>query len=355
MNQFVFLVLMAAFFADTLYQGKLYTGIVGLTIPNVAMYLTVIILISVAIVRGQLGKIRIPGMPFLVVILMAVTLSLIYTGLAGDLRINLIEKLRYAKSFVVEPILLYSISFLFVQNRSQGFRFLAIYCAVIGVLNMLTLAGAELNIALFSQESFYSSGGRFAGFSGNPNKTAYVLCVSMAFQYFFMKHYKSKFIKIIFGVLMLCSVGTMIISGSRGGVVGLFILWFMLLYIWRDYKLLLALPVILLPAFISLMLVAGNEAILAALNRFAEVGGGDVFAATAGRSEIWVALLEHYMSSGIGILIGSGFGVAEFFGIGARAHNMYLQMLVEFGAIGFIFWMFMLVKALRFVAKMRST
>lgn len=354
MNQFVFLLLMAAFFADTAYGAVLYTGIIGLTLPNIVMYLALILLISAAASRGQLTRIRVPGFSYLVIILTAVSLSLLYNRLLGTFRLDFIDKVRYAKGFVFEPIVLYTISFLLVRSRSQGLRFLAIFSIVIGILNLLTLVFAALHISLLTRNPLYSEAGRFVGFSGNPNKTSYVLCVFVGFQYYFMKYYPAKWLKMLFGFLILCGIGTIMLSGSRGGLVGIVLLWLMLLYIWRDYKLLLVLPAIFLPLFIIVMLATGNEAFHAALVRFAEVGSGDANAATAGRSEIWAELFDYYLSSGVGILIGSGFGVAQFFGIGARAHNMYLQMLVEFGALGLLFWLAALIGALRFITKYRT-
>ena len=79
------------------------------------------------------------------------------------------------------------------------------------------------------------------------------------------------------------------------------------------------------------------------------LASADLSTATSSRIAIWSNLFDVYSSNVRSILIGNGYGVWAFVGMGARAHNLYIMVLVEFGAIGLILWLVSLGRAVRYV------
>lgn len=349
----IFFLLMAAFVQDLVYPiGN--TGLVGLTIQNIVLYCAAAILVAVSASTGRLRSIRIPGVMFLLMIALFVSVSVVYVSYAGAIPVSLLENARIAKTLIFEPILLYLISFLLVRNPRQGLKYLAIFVAIIGLINILTLMTSVFGLNPLNVGAHYLDKGRFAGLAGNPNKTAYVLCIVFAFIYFFMKKTTKRRVKIFYVILLAFIPITIVLTGSRGGVLGLLVVMIFLAKIWRDQKLLVYIPSIIGPIVFLLLWMTENEYLIQAVDRFFLLGADDLSTVTSSRTEIWSALFEIYLSGVISMFVGVGFGVVQFIGFGARAHSMYIQVLVEFGAIGLMVWLVGMWRSRRFVIRQRS-
>ncbi|MCP4926371.1 MAG: O-antigen ligase family protein [Gammaproteobacteria bacterium] len=352
MIETIFFVLMATFI-----QGQIFPldnlGITGISPQNITIYLSVILLVSIVASRGQLGRIHVRGISYLVVIFIVVVISVAFLDIYGRAPIDLIDNARSVKNFVFEPFLLYALSFVFVQNRRLGMRYLAIFAAVVGTINIVWLTLASLNINPTVVSDYYESQGRFAGFTGNSNQTAYFLCAFFPIQYFFAKNSKKKINKYFYYFAILSTVLTVLLSGSRGGLIGLIIVAILTARLWGDYKRLVFMPAIVMPIIVSLLFALENDYIVKMLQRMVLLGSGDSTVATSSRIDIWLALLDVYTSNVRSMLIGNGYGISEYIGFGARAHNLYIMILVEFGAIGLILWLVLLRKVVRFIKRLK--
>ncbi len=349
----IFFLLMAAFVQDLVYPIA-NTGFVGLTIQNVVLYCAAVVLIAAAASSGRLGAIRFPGLTYLLLIFLGVVVSLVYVSYSGAVPFTWLENARTAKTLIFEPILLYSVSFLLIRNEEQGLRYLSIFLVILALVNVFSLVISVFNINLPNMNAHYFDKGRFAGFAGNPNKTAYVLCIAFAYLYFFMKQTRKRRLRVFYVALLASIPLTILLTGSRGGLLGLIIVAVLLARLWGDYKSLVILPAVVVPIVIVLLVAMENDYMLHALDRFMLFGAADATTVSSSRTDIWLALLDVWSSSFTSIVIGIGYGVSQFVGFGARAHNMYLQMLVEFGVVGLLIWLAGIWGARRFLIRYRA-
>lgn len=344
----IFFALMVTFVQSQIFPLGNF-GVTGLSLQNIVMYLAAIVLVSIAASRGSLGRVHIPGFWYLVVIAIVVTMSVVLVGQYGAVKVDFLTNAKSAKNFVVDPFLLYMMSFLLVQNERQGMKFLSIFVMVLGLINLISLAMAALNISVATGSELYEGDSRFAGFTGNANKTAYLLCAVFPIQYFFARFARTKAVRWGCIILMLGAVVTVLLSGSRGGLLGLGVVAFLTARLWGDYKRLVIIPAIVLPIAMAVMIAAENDYVIRAWERIALLGSEDLTIATSSRADIWAALLDAYVSSARSVLIGNGYGVTPYIGFGARSHNFYLMILVEFGAIGFALWLMSIFRAVWYV------
>jgi|ETNmetMinimDraft_26_1059896.scaffolds.fasta_scaffold07434_3 O-antigen ligase len=351
MMNLIFFALMATFVQGQVYPtGNL--GVTGFSVQNIVMYLSVVLLVAITASRGQIGHARVPGLQYLFVIIFIVLVSVVMVDQFGSMPIDFMINARDAKSFLFEPFLLYFASFLLVRDHVHGMKYLAIFVVVVGAINLIWLLMAALNITPTSvniSAEYYVVRGRFAGFTGNSNKTTYLLCAFLPIQYFFLRYAKGKMGKLIYTTVILGTVITVLLSGSRGGLLGIGLVALLMARLWGDYKRLLVIPAILVSITISILLAAENSYMIQSLERIMLLASADLSTATSSRIAIWSNLFDVYSSNVRSILIGNGYGVSAFVGMGARAHNLYIMVLVEFGAIGLILWLVSLGRAVRYV------
>lgn len=339
--------LLGAFVLKTLHASSI-GELTGLTVTNVAIYLVGLVLIVTEVLGGNLSRKKFPGVGFAIIISVAVILSLIYAQFVGVYRGEMLDNVRNAKSFVFDSALLYGLAFLLIDTREQGQRYLLFLVVVLGMLNFASAIGAQYGIELYSVSETMQNADtlRLSGFTGNPNKTAYLICILVAFQYYFYKFHKARLVRYLMAFLMAGELVVVLQTGSRGGLLTLIVVVLTLAYRLRDMRVIYA-TIVLTPVLIGLLLVTESTLLESSFNRINTLTFGDSGRITTGRDMIWSALLSDYTESFIGVLFGNGFGAALFMGIRAEPHNIYLKVLVEFGIVGlgffiyFIFSMFL--------------
>lgn len=351
----LFLTLLAAFVVDTLFPGR-FAGFAGLTVTNAALFIGALILVVTEVANGTLSRKNMIGVVPAVTILAAVILGLVYARLIGIVQEPLIDHLRSAKSFVAEPVLLYGMAFLLVSTRAQGERYLMSLVVVLGALNLVSVVAAQFGLEIYRVADVYvaddDGSRRLSGFTGNPNKTAYLTCVLVTFQYYFYKFHRSWIVKIAMAALMVGGLIVVLLTGSRGGLLVLMVVVMGLAYRLRDMRVIYA-AVVMVPLVIVALLATGSTLLENAFNRIAMLSSGDVGQLMTGRDQIWSMLLSDYAASALGIAFGNGYGAAQYMGARAEPHNMYLKVLVEFGIVGLAFFVYFIFAMFRRIAALK--
>ena len=194
---------------------------------------------------------------------------------------------------------------------------------------------------------------RLTGFTGNPNKTAYLICVLAIFQYYFYKFHKSRLVRYSLAIIMVGELVVVLLSGSRGGLLVLMVVIIYLSYRLRDMKMVYA-AVLLIPLLVGVLLISESSLISNAINRMESLGSHNTSMVMGSRNVIWSALLSDYQASSLGIkLFGNGFGSSQYMGVRGDPHNMYLMVLVEFGIVGLGFFFFFIFSVFRRVSRAR--
>ena len=194
-------------------------------------------------------------------------------------------------------------------------------------------------------------GGRASiiGTAYDPNDLAFVLVVLMPFVYYRSLRAKGVITKMVLYCILLLDVYTIILTQSRGGLLGLIIVAFFIIVIERQKRILLVLAgsvvgIIMYSfvpeEFISRVYMIGNR------SRDYNIS------ATEGRLEIWkrgVGFMFQYPLLGVGP---NSFSTADGESRGGTgkwsvAHNSFIQIGAELGIIGFVTFVYMIVSCVK--------
>jgi O-antigen ligase len=285
---------------------------------------------------GKFKQKKILGIRIIIASIIVLFFSTVY-ALTNDYDTESVSYLlQLVKRLYIDPMLLYIIAFLLIDSQKDALRCLMTIVVFFSLLNIISLILMKFNINFFLiQEHSKGLTNRFSGLIGNPNKTSYLLCSLLPFMFFLKSINKGKLQNIFFLGLVGLSVFTIGISGSRGGLFALIFTAFYLLFFNKQYSKLL-----LFSVFFSAcaMVVLGGNLDLAVVERLQPLIEGDFSTGTSGRLEIWGELFNVYSSNLFTTLFGLGVGMSEMVGMKADPHNFYLQILSEFGIVGFIFF-----------------
>lgn len=148
------------------------------------------------------------------------------------------------------------------------------------------------------------------------------------------KTYKTKKF-LFFNIIMLAlQVFGCISVGGRGGIVLLIltILMTYIAYIKRNNKKNGKTIWIIAGSILGLFIVSKLDLAQTGLNRFFALFSQNQDASRDGRFELWMTALESFKNAPI---FGHGIG-SVFSNVGFYSHNMFMDVLVEFGIVGFV-------------------
>lgn len=211
------------------------------------------------------------------------------------------------------------------RNEQWKYIYMVGGLAVLGVCTSLAqLAG------LISPMFVRMAEGRYAGTFGHPNFFAYFLLIPISFASSFLMLTRSRGVRAVCLVmLMLCLTG-LVLTFTRGAWIAAMVMFLILGLFGRKWFLLLA--------------AAATLAIYTAIPSVQErlywlLQQHNINAASAGRLAIWSANLSLVLERPL-----TGLGLQSFIAYSpfhADAHNSYLKLLFETGAIGlFLYCLF---------------
>jgi len=173
----------------------------------------------------------------------------------------------------------------------------------------------------------------------NFNGIAITMNTVIPFAYYLFFHYKTLFKKSVIGIILVILIVTLILTGSRGGLLGfLTILGFIW---WRsNKKVLLAITLLVFVIFGWFSMEPERQTRY--LSIFASEEERDESA--QGRINAWIDgmyLFVDHPITGVGAGAFADARVKEF-GVYLQPHSMYVQILTELGLIGALLYFFFL-------------
>ena len=170
--------------------------------------------------------------------------------------------------------------------------------------------------------------------------------------YFYYKYDQNKLVRMIFMTSIFFSCASILMAGSRGGLLTLLVVIVSVALVFKDYK-----PAMVILSFsfifVALSLLFNNELLQSAFNRVA-LSFGEKADISSGRISIWSTLFAVFSDSFTHIFFGTGFETIS--GILYKkthtylpAHDLHLQVLVELGLLGLTLWLLMLRSVCRFL------
>jgi putative inorganic carbon (HCO3(-)) transporter len=185
---------------------------------------------------------------------------------------------------------------------------------------------------------------RVAGFTGNPNYFATYLIVSICFLLYCFSMTRNLILRILIIVLIVCSTFSVVLTLSRGGVLALGVA--MIIYAkLKGFKFttILSLLMICLALFFII-----RFAPTFVYDRLVNLTFHQKDESSENRAEIikssFSMLLEHpdILITGVGL---NNFPKVAW--MNRDAHNMFLQLLIETGLIGFTFFFLLIYRSYR--------
>ena len=212
-------------------------------------------------------------------------------------------------------------------------------------------------VAISSLEGYFTGKIMFAqgieraqGITGtDPNTLAVSLCLTIPFLYFALFAEKSKFLKILNMIVLLASLATIVLTGSRGAFLGLLSIIFL---IWIRTKRKFALLVVSLLALVIIWTVM-PEQYKGRYRTILTATSGEVDESSQGRLNAWKAGMRMFFDRPI-LGVGAGaFGTAHAMSYSPerrswlKAHNTYVQLLAELGILGTIIFVILIYNVIR--------
>ncbi|MEG1441783.1 MAG: O-antigen ligase family protein, partial [Oscillospiraceae bacterium] len=324
------------FFFLILYKVEAGVGITVLLMPIIptmaVVGLSLLCLVSL-IIKGTMEKDfkwKFDGLGFLVVAMLAIYL------IAGITSFAMVKSLSiWGIYFAV--MIFYFVIINTLKTKKQVFDLLTVL-AISGALVCLYglaqyIFGWNTSQAWMDEEMFTDIKMRIYSTLGNPNVLGEYILLVLPVSVGLMWVNKKPLPKFIFACMSVVAFAAIILTFSRGCWIGLVIT--AAIFITFVAGKLWGLALIALP-FVPMLL---PESII---NRFASIGDMKD-SSTSYRVFIWIgtlAMMKDYWLSGIGMGSDAFSAVYPFYSYNAivapHAHNLFLQILVESGAVGIL-------------------
>lgn len=195
----------------------------------------------------------------------------------------------------------------------------------------LSFGGLDLYQVIMGMPPLY----RISSIASNPNTLGIILMFSQLSTIFLFKVKKLSRSKFVF--LYLCQITALILSQSRAAIIASIVMVILITFFTTKSKLKYVISVLTITVIFLFLLIILNPDLTAIL-RFDE--------GLSGREQAWKIIIDRITQNPF---IGVGFGVsseAYLETLGIKAHNVYLNTIIEIGLIGFIFFALVWIQVL---------
>jgi O-antigen ligase len=257
--------------------------------------------------------------------------------------------------FVKASVFLFFVALIIdTERRLKIFLFVFVGCQVFRVLEPLYL---NITTGYWGSSTYLSSkefANRLAGAPAdviNPNELGFVIATAVPFLHYLLWPLSWK-AKVVYLAVMPLLLYALILTMSRGGFIALLVVAFFVLKESKKKVRLIAVGIIAVILAFSVMTPVQKERYLSLIDRDAEGG-----ASAEGRIRGMVNEFKLGMTRPI---VGHGLGTtpeAKVHKLGARqaSHNLYAEILIELGIVGFVIFMTFLSRVIKKLFVVRST
>ena len=227
-------------------------------------------------------------------------------------------------------------------------------CQVIRVLEPLYL---HVVTGYWGSQAHMMDGGSLARLSGapsdiiNPNGLAFVILTALPFLHYLMGCSDRTVFRGIYALLLAALMYAFILTGSRSGLVGLSVI--VAVIVWRSPRRMVLGATV---SIVGLLMFLGMSAdmrerylsLAESGTRHAETRDGRI---AGWKADFSVAMQRPVFGHGLGT---SAETMANFAGRPQIAHNLYTEVLLELGIVGFVLYLRVLASTLQNVARARA-
>ena len=308
----------------------------GVSAKNLLLYALVFAILARAVLVNT--EIYIPLVKIHVAFLLLVTYATVSWALYSmfDPTYPSFQAFKALKSELVDNFLFFAVFFFGPNNYADAKRIFLFGLHLIAILSLLTIVdmSALIDLGIMDQDA----DGRLRGPIGESNQYG-------AFMVFFVPLFAAMALgskgvaQVAWWIVFLCGAALMVATGSRGAYLGIslgivFGVKFILPYfdrrrLWRTASKIGAVCLVIAIAI-------GVQNIDLVAERFDQSTSTNLDELSSGRSAIWRATILVQAEKPMSFLIGNGWNAHTKSGIWKSAHNSYLLILFELGAIGIV-------------------
>ncbi len=325
--------------------GVHISTIKGISLLNIALYL-MLIAWAINIVRKK--KIFNPNKlnKYLIILFCVVAASIPVKYLLNEVpHESLFQELIYLKGWL-NPVLLFFILYNTLDNERHC-RLALGGLLVFFTITVLSTIGESTGILHIGKLKIVQES-RSAGFA-EPNQYAAYLVLFLPLL-FSGALFSTGIRKLLSIMLIFLAIISLIITGSRGGIISLVFACVVYCYVFASKKL-IKLRTILIVILIGLPLLGGTGFLLSPQNvrekfleRFNPTHTSNADELTSGRITLWTNSLKLFFKSPV---FGHGQNtihalMKKYFSTAGNSHNDYLLYMVHFGIVGLIIFLLIL-------------
>lgn len=264
---------------------------------------------------------------------------------AGDLQLAWDSFFKFFKVFLVY---VFASRIANTPKRLQAVVWLYIMSLIftaVTVTGNFYITGGELNMGI------HRAGGIGEG-GEDPNSIANTLVIGIPFIFFLFKYYKGKFVRTVFVSLLLLSIWTIVLTGSRGGMIGVIVVTFLLALSTR-YKVVTSFIAVM---FLGVIIIAMPDEYKTRFETvFSVYGGHDTTGAAESAQGRVEGLIKGFVFLSQRPLFGVGIGNFKWqnrvqYGKWLDAHNLLGKLMGELGIAGLIsfgFFIYLMVASIQ--------
>jgi len=312
----------------------------GLSVKNGTMYFVALILALRMAIRGGY-KFELQTIQVCFVLMIAYALiSIVVAGLLIHYdAYKIMDAAILLKSTLIDDAVIFGLFFYGTRSVKDALLVIKSVAIMVAIANVISIASIEGFVNIPGVAATPDENGRLAGAFGGPNGTAMMVIFILPAYVAFAQASRG-----VWPLLWICgglvSIATLLMTVSRGAMVGLLIAYPLAAYTFRKYvsarQVLYSVGGLVILGAICLALIGPHFVTLFLERVVTESGASDVGALSSGRSDIWLRAIEKMMAYPVTLITGFGWGVYDTMGFFFATHNYYLQLWFELGLVGLV-------------------
>lgn len=330
-----------------------YTLAPGLSLKNLALYLVCFLMFMHLVLGGRFRfDIRGQIIALSVIVLYGLVSVVIPTVFIPAAGYSVVASVISLKSGPFDWVIYVLGAYCSARNFTQARLLIRNVLGAIGVSNMLTIISVagifHFGAPVVGFDNDYGVP-RVWGYYGHPNNTAMLLVTVLPFYFVEAENSRGPWRAVWVACGLACATVTLM-TGSRGGLVALFIsavwsLWLLRQHIsfatvskYLGFVALGMIPIIAVVGFAYWDLIVG---------RFADSNTVSAHALTSGRSDFWMFALRRMAEQPWSFVTGFGWESFAVSGSAYAIHNQYLSFLYELGAVCMIAFIYVIWRSIK--------
>jgi len=311
----------------------------GLSVSNGIVYLAgLTLMLRFAVQRDFKLQASSMLVSFGVLILYAIVSLIVTASLIEYNGYKVLTAVYVLKGRLLDFAVYFAIFFWGVNSKEEALGVLKVLLLIVGVANLATCLNAFGVIHVAAMDDPHDMG-RTGGLMGEPNQQGAFAVTFLPALVVIAKSTRGLQHLFWVGVALMSSAG-LLVTGSRGALVGIVFSGLIAAYLYRDRLSLTRIAgwilatVAVLTVSLALVSVKYGDMLYERLVEQSTLSNGSEL--SSGRTDLWASILTPMFNHPLGMITGFGWNSMPLFGIEAVSHNEYLDVWFNLGFVGLV-------------------